>query len=66
MKKKTLEDQALDYCERRYGFNTHEMDAFSAGYQAGVKAVKEKLAAMGIELFFGTPEDTDEVPFMWQ
>lgn len=66
MKKKTLEDQALAYCEKRYGFNTHEKDAFEAGYEAGVKAVKERLAAMGIELFFGATEDSDEVPLMWQ
>lgn len=33
MTNKTPLDKAQEYCDRRYGFNSHEYDAYLAGYE---------------------------------
>lgn len=47
---KTPEEMAEKYCDRKYGFNNHEFDAFIAGYEAAQPqwiSVKDRLPEIG-------------------
>lgn len=37
---------AEDYCNKRYGFNNHEYDAFLAGYDAAKAIIEAELASV--------------------
>lgn len=37
---------AEDYCNKRYGFNNHEYDAFLAGYDAAKAIIEAELASI--------------------
>lgn len=43
MKRDIVGELAEQYCEKRYGFNNHEFDAFVAGYKAARDVVEEEL-----------------------
>lgn len=45
---------AEEYCNKRHGFNTHEFDAFLAGYDAVIVLIEEELKLIQANKSFST------------